>query len=57
MSTILVTTQDSDKSVENINKVIKEQLNFYQEIGASIEELEQSISNLNNRADKWQCNC
>jgi len=57
MSEILVTTQKSDTSVEHISNVINEQMSFYQEIGASMEELEQSVASLSDGAEQWKCSC
>lgn len=57
MSEIVLTTQKSDTKVERISNVMYEQMSFYQEIGASMEELEQSVSSLRDGANQWQCSC
>jgi methyl-accepting chemotaxis protein len=57
MSEILVTTQNNDQSIQHIHKVINDQISFYQEIGANMEELEGFTSNLKDSMDQWRCSC
>ncbi|MCM1991633.1 methyl-accepting chemotaxis protein [Oceanirhabdus seepicola] len=57
MSDILVTTQKNDSTIHSINKVLNEQLSFYNEVGLSIQDLAELISVLKDSSDKWKCNC
>ncbi|WBW97074.1 methyl-accepting chemotaxis protein [Oceanirhabdus sp. W0125-5] len=57
MSDISVTTQNNDNTINSINKVLNEQLSFYNEVGLSIEELAELISVLKDSSDKWKCSC